>query len=148
MLIEAPFNGTTKRIIDAAIEVHRRMGPGLLESTYLECLESEFEESGLRFQRERDVPIVYRGKRLRKTYRLDLVVEDLVVVEVKALAAVLGIHEAQVITYLKLTGHPVGLLINVNVERLIDGVHRLLHPKLLRKRVAKNEETDDPRAPV
>jgi GxxExxY protein len=120
MLIEAAFNPTTKRIIDAAVEVHRHIGPGLLESTYLECLESEFADRGLRFERERAVPIVYKGKRLRKTYKLDLVIEDLVVVEVKSVAAILGIHEAQVITYLKLTGHPVGLLIKLQ-RRKVDG---------------------------
>jgi GxxExxY protein len=65
MLIDAPFNPTTKRIIDAAVEVHRTIGPGLLESTYLECLESEFTDRGIRFERERPVPIIYKGKRLR-----------------------------------------------------------------------------------
>jgi len=140
MLIDAPFNPTTKRIIDAAVEVHRQIGPGLLESTYLECLESEFTDRGIRFERERVVPIVYKRKRLKKCYKLDLVIENLVVVEVKSVAAVLGIHEAQVITYLKLTGHPVGLLINFNVEKLINGVRRLLNPRLLPRAVEKNNK--------
>jgi GxxExxY protein len=92
----------------------------------------------VRFERERVVPIVYKGKRLRKIYKLDLVVEDLVVVEVKAVSAVLGIHEAQVITYLKLTGHPAGLLINFNVEKLINGVHRLVNPMVLRRTLGES----------
>jgi GxxExxY protein len=138
MLIDAAFNPTTKRIIDAAVEAHRHTGPGLLESTYLECLESEFADRRIRFERERAVPIIYKGKRLRKTYKLDLVVEDLVVVEVKSVAAILGIHEAQVITYLKLTGHPVGLLINFNVEKLINGVRRLVNPTVLRNTLGKS----------
>ena len=140
MLIDAAFNPTTKRVIDAAVEVHRTIGPGLLESTYLECLESEFAERGLRFERERVVPIVYKQKRLKKTYTLDLVVENLVVVEVKSVAAILGVHEAQVITYLKLTGYPVGLLINFNVAKLMQGVKRLVHPDELRKHRVQTRE--------
>jgi len=121
--------------------VHRHIGPGLLESTYLECLESEFGDRGIRFERERVVPIVYKQKRLKKTYKLDLVIENLVVVEVKAVAAILGVHEAQVITDLKLTGHPVGLIINFNVAKLMaGGVKRLVHPDELRKQRARSRE--------
>ena len=130
MLLDAPFNSTTKRIIDAAVEVHRTMGPGLLESTYLECLASEFTDRRIRFERQRAIPLFYKKRRLVTTYRVDLVVEDIVIVEVKSQAAMLPIHEAQVITYLKLTGCPVGLLINFNVTRLIDGVRRLVNPKM------------------
>jgi len=129
MLIDAPFNSTTSQILDAAIEVHRTIGPGLLESTYLECLESEFADRDLRCERQRVVPIVYKGKRLSTSYRVDMVVEDLVIVEVKSVAAILPVHQAQVITYLKLTGYPVGLLINFNVPRLMDGVKRLVNPR-------------------
>ena len=118
------------RIIDAAVEVHRAIGPGLLESTYLECLESELAERRIRYERQRAIPLVYKGRRLATNYRVDLVIEDLVIVEVKSHAATLPIHEAQVITYLKLTGCPVGLLINVNVTRLMDGVRRLVNPKM------------------
>lgn len=130
MLINASFNSTTRNILNAAIEVHRTIGPGLLESAYVECLEFELARRNLRFERQRIVPILYKGKRLATTYRSDSVVESLVVVEVKSVAATLPIHEAQVITYLKLTGHPVGLLINFNVSRLMDGVTRLLNPAL------------------
>jgi GxxExxY protein len=141
MLIDAAFNPTTERIIGAALEVHRHIGPGLLESTYLECLEAEFADRGIRFERERVVPIVYKQKRLKKTYKLDLVIENLVVVEVKSVAAILGVHEAQVITYLKLTGHPVGLLINFNVAKLTaGGVKRLVHPDVLRKQRAREND--------
>lgn len=127
MLIDASFNATTRRILNAAIEVHRTIGPGLLESAYLECLEFELAARKMRFERQRVVPIFYKGNRLVTTYRADLIVEDLVVVEVKSVAATLPIHEAQVITYLKLTGHAVGLLINFNVPRLMDGVKRLIN---------------------
>ena len=138
MLIDAAFNSTTERIIGAALEVHRHIGPGLLESTYLECLESELADRRIRFERERVVPIVYKQKRLKKTYKLDLVIENLVVVEVKSVAAILGVHEAQVITYLKLTGHPVGLIVNFNVAKLMaGGVKRLIHPDELRKQRAR-----------
>jgi len=143
MLIDAAFNPTTERIIGAAVEVHRTMGPGLLESTYLECLECELAERGLRYERERVVPIVYKQKRLKKTYKLDLVIENLVVVEVKSVAALLGVHEAQVITDLKLTGYPAGLLMNFNVAKLMaGGVKRLVHPDELRKHRARDREND------
>ena len=127
MLIEATFNGITERILDAAIDVHRTLGPGLLESTYLECLEFELSARQMRFDIERVVPIVYKGTKLRTRYRVDLVVEDQVIVEVKSQATILAIHQAQVITYLRLTGYPAGLLINFNVPRLMDGVKRLLN---------------------
>ena len=127
MLIDAPFNRITERVLDAAIDVHRTLGPGLLESTYRECLEFELSARQMRFDVERVVPIVYKGMTLRTRYRFDLVVEDQVVVEVKSHAANLGIHEAQVITYLRLAEYPAGLLINFNVPRLMDGVKRLLN---------------------
>jgi len=132
MLIASSFNPTTKRILDAAVEVHRALGPGLLESSYLECLEFELRDCNLQFERQRAVPIVYKGRRLKTRYRIDLIVEDLVVVEVKSVAATLPIHDAQVITYLKLSECPVGLLINFNVRRLMDGVKRLLNPRARR----------------
>ena len=127
MLIEATFNSLTERILDAAIDVHRALGPGLLESTYRECLEFELSARQMRFDVERVVPIVYKGTRLRTQYRVDLIVEDQIVVEVKSHATTLPIHQAQVITYLRLTGYPAGLLINFNVPRLMDGVKSLLN---------------------
>ena len=129
MLIDASFNPVTGQILDAAIEVHRTFGPGLLESAYLESLQCELARRNMRFESERAVPLIYKGQLLRARYRVDLIVDDLVIVEVKAVATPLAVHQAQVITYLKLTGHPVGLLINFNVPRLMDGVKRLINPR-------------------
>ena len=126
MLIDGPFSGVTREIIGAAIEVHRTLGPGLLESTYAPCLHFELQERKLRFATQRVIPIVYKGLALRASYRVDLVVEDIVVVEIKAVAALMPVHEAQVLTYMKLTSCPAGLLVNFNVPRLVDGVKRLL----------------------
>ena len=129
MLIDASYNTLTGQILSAAIEVHRTLGPGLLESTYMPCLQFELGARKLRFVTQRSVPIVYKGMRLDAGYRLDLIVEDAVVVEVKSLPTLLAVHQAQVVTYLRLTGCPAGLLINFNVPRLMDGVKRLLHPR-------------------
>src|SRR5262245_6628553 len=115
MLIDAPFNRVTGEIIGAAIEVHRVLGPGLLESAYLPCLQYELRLRKLRFATQRHLPIVYKDIVLDTSYRLDFVVEDLVVVEVKSVAALLPVHDAQVLTYLGLSGRPAGLLINFNV---------------------------------
>jgi GxxExxY protein len=128
MQIEAVHNITTSQIIGAAIEVHRILGPGLLESTYAECLKTEFNERQLRYVSERSIPIVYKGQALASAYRIDLIVEDRVVVEVKSVATVLPVHEAQLLTYLKLTACPLGLLINFNEAKLVDGVHRIVNP--------------------
>ena len=128
MLIEDADNTTTRHIIGAAIEVHRILGPGLLESTYTECLRIEFDRRGLRYLSELSIPIVYKGTTLDSAYRIDLIVEDRVVVEVKSVATVLPVHEAQLLTYLKLTACPLGLLINFNEAKLVDGVHRIVNP--------------------
>lgn len=126
-LISSALNDITGRTLGAAIEVHRTLGPGLLESTYLRCLQLELAAQKLRFETQRRVPIVYKGAVLDVSYRVDLVVDDRVVVEVKAVAALEPVHHAQVLTYLRLTGCPVGLLINFNVPRLMEGVKRLIH---------------------
>ena len=123
------INPLTRRILAGAIEVHRTLGPGLLESTYLECLEYEFGRFNLRFERQRTVPIVYKGIALSASYRIDLIVEDRVVVEAKSVKALAPVHWAQVLTYLRLTECPVGLLINFNVPRLMDGVKRVINPR-------------------
>jgi GxxExxY protein len=122
------FNHITREILAAAIEVHRTLGPGLLESTYLPCLHFELASRKLRFMVQRPIPIIYKGMALDAGYRIDLIVEDLVVVEVKSVAAVAPVHHAQILTYLRLTGCPAGLLINFNVPRLMDGVKRLINP--------------------
>ena len=108
MLIEAPFNETTGEIIAAAIEVHRALGPGLLESTYSECLQMELAMRRLRYVTQHTLPIVYKGRTLDTSYRVDLIVEDCVVVEVKSVATILPVHRAQVLTYLRLTDVPPG----------------------------------------
>ena len=129
MLVDTPVNVITGQIIGAAIEVHRILGPGLLESTYMPCLQFELATGKLRFIAERAVPILYKGMELDAKYRIDLLVEDLVVVEVKSLDHLLPVHQAQVLTYMRLTGCPAGLLINFNVPKLIDGVKRLINPR-------------------
>jgi GxxExxY protein len=115
---------TTEAIIGAAIEVHRELGPGLLESAYEECFCHELHLRALNFQRQVELPVVYKGLKLDCGYRLDVIVENLVVVELKAIEQILPIHQAQLITYLKLTGKKVGLLINFNVAILKNGIVR------------------------
>lgn len=126
MLVDTPFNALTRDIIGAAIEVHRELGPGLLESTYTRCLQFELAERHLQFVTERAVPIVYKGRPLDANYRIDLIVEGVVVVEVKSVEVLLRVHQSQVLTYMSLTGCPAGLVINFNVARLVDGVKRLI----------------------
>ena len=117
----------TGEIIGAAIEVHRELGPGLLESSYEICLAREFELRGISFEFQMPLPMEYKGVRLDCGYRLDLLVSDAVIVEVKSVATLAPIHEAQVLTYLKLTGVKVGLLINFNGVVLKQGLRRLVH---------------------
>jgi GxxExxY protein len=126
MLVEAPFNAVTDEIIGAAIEVHRHLGPGLLESTYLPCLQFELAVRKLRWITQLAVPVVYKGMTLDARYRIDLVVEDLVVVELKSVDRLPPVHAAQVLTYLRLTNCPAGLLINFNAAKLSDGLKRLI----------------------
>jgi GxxExxY protein len=120
-------NELTQAIIGAAIEVHKALGPGLLESAYEECLCRELTIQQLVFERQRVLPLKYKGSPLDCGYRIDLLVADTVVVEIKAVEALLPIHEAQVLTYLRLGGWKVGLLVNFNVVRLKDGLKRLVH---------------------
>jgi GxxExxY protein len=114
----------TEQIIGAAIEVHRELGPGLLESVYEECLCWEFRSRNISFVRQLELPIIYKGRRIQGSYRLDLVVDDAVVVEIKCVEKLLPVHEAQLLTYLKLTGKRVGLLINFKVPVLHRGIVR------------------------
>ena len=119
-------NALTRDIIGAAIEVHKALGPGLLESAYDECLCRELSLRGIRFERQKPLPIHYKGVRLDCGYRIDLLVEDTVVLELKAVDGIEPIHEAQVLTYLKLGGWQVGLLMNFHVPVLKDGIRRLV----------------------
>jgi len=114
----------TEQIIGAAIEVHRALGPGLLESAYEECLCHELHLRGIKFQRQVDLPVGYKGLKLDCRYRLDIVVENSVLVELKSIEQFLPIHQAQLLTYLRLSGKKVGLLINFNVAVPKNGVIR------------------------
>ncbi len=114
----------TERIIGAAIEVHKAVGPGLLESAYEECLCHELALRGLRFERQVSLPVHYKGVKLDCGYRLDLVVEELVILELKTVESILPVHEAQLITYLKLAGKKVGFIFNFNVAVLKNGIVR------------------------
>ena len=125
------YRSLTEAIIGAAIEVHRHLGPGLLESAYEECLCYELSQLGLRFQRQVHLPIRYKGILLEAAHRMDLVVEDAVVVEIKATELSHPLHAAQLLTYLKSARKSVGLLINFNVPALKDGVKRVINsPRL------------------
>ena len=117
----------TGQIVDAAIQVHRALGPGLLESAYEACLVSELVQRGFLVERQKDLPVVYRDTQVDCGYRLDLLVEGQVIVEVKAVDKLAPIHDAQVITYLRLSGTKVGLPINFNVSLLKDGLRRLVN---------------------
>lgn len=117
-------NEITEQIIGAAIEVHRALGPGLLESAYEECLGRELVLRGLTFERQRPLPVEYKGVTLDCGYRLDLLVESEVVVEIKAISEIEPVHEAQLLTYLRLGGWKTGLLINCNVPVLKNGIRR------------------------
>lgn len=129
MLIDPnAFNHITQSILASAIEVHRRLGPGLLESIYMPCLHYELSTRKLRFIVQKPMPIVYKGFELDAMYRVDLIVEDQIVVEVKAAAVLLPLHQSQTLTYMRLAQCPVGLLINFNVPKLMDGVKRLISP--------------------
>ena len=121
------LNQLTEEIIGAAIEVHRQTGPGLMESVYEECLCYELSQLGLAFQREVHLPLSYKGIKLDCGFKMDLLVEDLVVLELKTVDQLLPVHSAQLLTYLKLSGKKVGLLINFNESVLTKGLKRLVN---------------------
>ncbi len=122
-----PVNDITQAVIGAAIEVHKALGPGLIESTYEECLARELTLREIPFERQRPLPVEYKGIHLDCGYRLDFLVENRVVVELKAIEAILPIHEAQLLTCLKLGGWSTGLLINFNVPVLTKGIRRFVY---------------------
>jgi GxxExxY protein len=125
--VEHRINEITESVIGAAIAVHRELGPGLLESAYEACLAYELNEKKLNVERQKSIPVIYRGVQLDCGFRLDFLVEDLVVVEVKAVDKLEPIHEAQIISYLKLSGCKVGLLINFKVKILKHGIRRFVN---------------------
>lgn len=121
------LNDITEAIIGAAIGVHRELGPGMLESAYEACLAYELIQRGFKIERQKELPLKYRDITLECGYRLDLLVEDSVIVEVKALDALHPVHEAQVLSYLRLSGCQVGLLINFNVKMFKTGIRRVVN---------------------
>jgi GxxExxY protein len=123
----AEINALTQQIIGAAIEVHHTLGPGLLESAYGTCLCRELELRKISFERQTELPIIYKGVRLDCGYRLDVVVEQMVVLELKTVEALQPIHEAQLLSYLRLGDYPLGLLMNFHVPILKQGIKRLAH---------------------
>jgi GxxExxY protein len=122
------FGDCSEAVIGACIEVHRHLGPGLLESAYEECVAHELTTLGLRFERQRPVPLEYKGTRLDCGYRLDFLVEESLIVEIKCVDGLLPIHTAQLLTYLRLTGLHAGLLVNFHHAVLKSGLRRLTNP--------------------
>lgn len=117
-------NDISAQILDASIKVHRTLGPGLLESAYETCLAYELRQRGLRVETQVSLPVVYEGMRIDAGYRIDLLVEGQVIIELKAVEKLIPLHEAQLITYLKLSDKRLGILVNFNVIRLKDGFRR------------------------
>ena len=121
------INGITGKVIASAITVHKKLGPGLLESTYEACLAYEIASLGLRVERQKSLPVIYERVRLDCGYRLDLLIENIAIVELKAIDTILPVHKAQLLSYLRLSGYPVGLLINFHVRMLRDGISRIVN---------------------
>jgi GxxExxY protein len=120
-------NEASRIVIGAAIKVHTALGPGLLESAYGSCLHYEFKKAGLRFEHEVHLPLMYDGTEIPRAYRIDFIVEHSLIVELKCVERVLPVHLAQLVSYLKLSGRMLGLLLNFNVARMRDGVHRRIN---------------------
>lgn len=124
------YNQITWKIIQCAIEVHKQLGPGLMESVYEVCLYKEIQHAGLYTERQKVLPVVYKGDILNKDFVIDLLVEDEIVIELKAIDVLLPVHDAQLLTYLKLSGKKLGLLINFNVSVLKEGIRRKINGNL------------------
>lgn len=116
----------TEKVIGLAIEVHRNLGPGLLESVYEDCLRKELADAGVEFERQRSVPVAYKYVPLETGFRADIVIAHELVIEIKSVERLLPVHDAQVLTYLKLGGFPKGLLVNLNTKLLKDGIKRFV----------------------
>jgi GxxExxY protein len=134
MAEEKSLNQITESIIGAAIDVHKALGPGLLESAYESCLAFELGQRGLKVEQQKTLPVVYRSVKLDCGYRIDLLIEDSVIVELKSVDALLPIHQAQLLSYLKFSDCRVGLLVNFNVQILKTGIRRIVNnfPESLR----------------
>ena len=120
------INQKTRLIIGKAIELHKELGPGLLESAYQKCLVYELREAGFDVEEEKALPLVYKEVKLEQGYRIDLLIDNQIVIELKSVEHLTNVHEAQVLTYLKVGKYPVGLLINFNVKLLKDGLKRFV----------------------
>ena len=125
-LDEHRINSITGAIIDCSIRVHKELGPGLLESVYEVCLMKELIDEGLSVKRQLNLPVIYKGEKIDIDFKIDLLVEDEVIVELKAVESILPVHEAQILTYLKLSGKQIGLLLNFNTKLLKDGIRRFV----------------------
>lgn len=122
---DTELNALTEKVIGFCIGIHSKVGPGLMESRNGPCLAFDLDEAGITYRREVPVPLVYKGVRLDCGYRLDFVIEEVLVVEIKSVERILPVHKAQLLTYLRLTGLPIGLVINFNVPLLKDGIVRM-----------------------
>jgi len=140
-------NELSNKIIGAAIEVHKHLGPGLLESAYEECLCHELHLMGLSFERQKSLPVEYKGIKLDCGYRLDIVVEGKVVIEIKAIERLMPIHEAQVLTYLKLSGLKLGMLINFNQALIRDGIKRVVLGLRAPLKLVDDKQRIEPKGP-
>jgi GxxExxY protein len=120
------FDDLSNRVIGCAIEVHRRLGPGLLESVYEQCLAHELSRNGIAFQLQHSLPVLYKDVRLDCGYRIDILVENQLIVELKSVEEIKGIHEAQLLSYMKLAGLKIGLLMNFKLTKLKDGIKRFV----------------------
>jgi len=122
-------NHITGMIVQAAMKVHSVLGPGLLESAYEACLAHELRKAGVHVRSQVGLPVVYDGEKIELGYRMDLLVEDLVIVEIKCVEAINPVHQAQLLSYMRLSGHNIGLLINFHVAHLRDGIKRMVDGK-------------------
>ena len=120
------FDELSKKVIGCALEVHKTLGPGLLESTYEQCLAHELKTAGILFRLQVQLPVEYKGTHLDCGYRVDLLVDNRIIIELKSVDTLLPIHEAQLLTYMRLSGIKIGLLMNFNVKRLKDGLKRFV----------------------
>jgi GxxExxY protein len=132
-MLEQEYNLVTHQIIKCAIEVHKQLGPGLMESVYEVCLFRELQIEGLCVQRQIILPVVYKGDNLEKDFVIDQLVENEIIIELKSVESILPVHEAQLLTYLKLSGRKLGLLINFNVTILKEGIRRKINGNLNHK---------------
>lgn len=132
-LSEVVYNSLTEKIIKCCIDVHKELGPGLMESVYETCLISVLEEDGFKVDSQVELPLYFKGRKLNKKFIIDLLIEDEIILELKSVEVILPIHEAQLVSYLKLSNKKLGLLINFNVPLLKDGIRRRINGDLNKK---------------